>query len=464
MTNILNTLRSVRERYSPILSRFFGGKLYAAAVALLVVIGHSTKLEFYFNFPIMISAYLALLFCDSIRAFLPTLLTLVYQINYTHGFSDYYFTPPVFVILIVMVSVLALCFIFYFVRNIAPKISTRSPMLLPLLLLGVGLLCNGLFSGVWVIKNLFYAVLQIFAYILLFYTFYYGLSDEDSGEMIEHLTFLAAMVSLVISGELAVLYLTKDALFADGGIVKEEVHLGWGMWNPIGFSLTVLIPLLMRGAMVGKHKNLYLIGAFITWGFAVLSMSRNALLFSTLFMAACVIIGCFAGERRTLFRILLGIGITAAVGVVVLFYDKLMPLVEKFFDDNGRYDLWRTAIENFLASPIFGKGFYGFGQGNVFAAFLPWLAHNTVLEYLSATGIIGTAAYIYYRASTFVPVFRRISYNKLMLLLPILVTLFMSFIDNYAFHIYTTFIYSLCLALIFKLYRDEQKESETDTI
>ena len=46
--------------------------------------------------------------------------------------------------------------------------------------------------------------------------------------------------------------------------IKENVHLGWGMWNPIGFSLTVLIPIIMRGAMVEKHRTVYLIAGIVT--------------------------------------------------------------------------------------------------------------------------------------------------------------------------------------------------------
>ena len=139
-------------------------------------------------------------------------------------------------------------------------------------------------------------------------------------------------------------------------------------------------------------------------------------------------------------------------------FDKLIPLAEKFLYDNGRFDLWRTAVENFLEAPIFGKGFYGFGMGNVFASFLPWLAHNTVLEFMSATGIVGTLAYLYYRISTAIPFIRRMSYDRLMLALPILITLGMSMIDNYVFHVYTTFIYTLCLAVAFKM-QSEEKEN-----
>ena len=77
---------------------------------------------------------------------------------------------------------------------------------------------------------------------------------------------------------------------------------------------------------------------------------------------------------------------------------------------------------------------------------------------LSATGILGTLAYLFYRVCTARIFFKNMSLDKLMLLLPILVTLGMSLIDNYTFHVYTTFIYSLCLAVAFEI--GEGKDAE----
>lgn len=451
MTRLKDFLSHLEERTAPVCA-FLDGRLYPLLVAIFVVIGHGTGLEFYFNIPIMLSAYFALLFSRSIKPFIPILLTIIYQINYTHAFSDYYLSGAVFVILIVMVSLLALCFIYFFARNILPSINFGSPLMLPLIIFSAAVLLGGAFTDGWVIKNLFYGILQIFAYVLVFYTLYYGLKNEDTSELISYITYVVTIAGLTVFSELLVLYLTSDRLIVDGTVIKEEVHLGWGMWNPIGFILTVTIPLAMRGAMRGKYKTAYLIAAILLWGGAILSMSRNAMLFSTLTVAVCVVIGAIASERRLLFRILLGIGIVGAVGICVLLWDKLPELLSKFLNDNGRYDLWKAAIENFLSAPVFGRGFYGFGMGNVFAAFLPWLAHNTLLEMLSAAGILGFSAYVFYRVKTLVPLFRkRPSFDMLMLYLPIFVTLGMSLIDNYVFHIYTTFTYSVCLALIFKL-------------
>ena len=459
MSEFKTKLIAAKERCIPPFLNFLDGPIYPIIVGLLAVVGHTFTIEFYCNFFVMIPAIVYLLFSKRIRGFLPALLMIMYQITPEHspiepGYSDYYFTGHVFVILVILVSLLAASFIFFFIRNIAPKFSLKSPLLFPLILLSLAFLLGGAFSGRWVFKNLFYSVMQIFGYFMLFFSFYYGIENEDPKEFIKYITNLAVVISFVICAELMALFIT-DGVFTELDEftkTKVKIHLGWGMWNPIGFSLTVLIPLIFRGALFGeKYRPFYLAAAIITWVFALLSLSRNAQLFSTIGVAACVIIGSFRGRMKITSRILLGLGSLGAVALCILMWDKIPGMLSEFFYDNGRFQLWGTALENFASSPIFGKGFYGFGQGNNIAAFLPWLAHNTPLEFMSAMGILGIGAYIYYRVMTVMPFLGKYNDDKLMLALPILLTLGMSFIDNYVFHVYTMFIYTICLATVYRI-------------
>lgn len=467
MINFFKKADELKRRFAPHFLRFMDSRLCPITVGALVFIGHTFNIEFWCNLFVMIPAALYLLLSDRIRGFLPALLMILYQITPEHssvapGFSDYYFSAPIFVPLLILVLLLVLSFIIFFAKNVLPRISRATPMLFPSAALCLSFFMGGAFSDRWDPKNLFYALMQTLGFILVFLTVYYGIRNEKSEEFIPYLTDLALIVASVIGAELLCLYITNDALIVDGSIVKEEVHLGWGMWNPIGFSLTVLIPLIMRGALFGESKRpMYLIGSIATWIFAVMSMSRNALLFSTLAVAACVVIGAFFGKMKLLCRILTAIGFTGAVALAVLLWDKLPGLITSFLNDNGRFELWKTAVDNFLEFPIFGAGFYGFGRGNNFAAFLPWLAHNTPLAVMSAAGGVGIICYVYYRVQTIRPFAKSFTLEKLMLLLPILVTLGMSLIDNYVFHVYTMFIYNVCLATVFRL-NDEAAEKASE--
>ena len=177
-----------------------------------------------------------------------------------------------------------------------------------------------------------------------------------------------------------------------------------------------------------------------------------------------LIAGCFLGARKKLFRItsvsLVGIGLAGAMLLWNKISSLLSDVLERGFSDNGRYELWWQGIKNFLSSPIFGKGFFGYGQTDVFevAAFIPTMAHSTTVQLLSAMGIVGFLAYAYYRVKSLTPFIKKPTLEKCALLAPVLVTLGMSLLDNFIFYLYTAFYSLIALAIAFRVWQsDEQR-------
>lgn len=459
------------------LKNFFEGSLYPALVAVFTLVGHISGLEFYINIVNMLAVCVALLVCTSFKPILPFMLTVIFQVNIKHSpgiptWSSYYFETPKLIILAILVALLVGSLVYFIIKNTVPKIRRDAFRKLPLfpsvIILAAAFLLNGLFSSEWRPSSLIYGFIQAFIYSVFFYIIYYGFEDEDVSALLDSLSYIAALVAAVLIGEMIFMFLTYDSIFANGSLVKEEINLGWGIWNPIGFCLTVTIPMQMRGAMKLKYPFVYLTSALLTWIFAILTLSRNALIFASLAIAASMIIACFVGERKRLFRIITAVGVLLAVAAVALLWDKisttLIDLINRGFSDNGRYELWSIGINNFLSAPVFGTGFFGYGETDVFmvATFIPTLAHNTLVEMLSAAGIVGILAYLYYRASTAILFIKNFSYEKLMLLLPILLTLGMSLIDNFVFHFYTSFWYLICLAVVCKMNKEQQKEMDSE--
>ena len=456
------------------LRAFFEGWAYPLAIALLTLIGHVSGLEFYFNAISMLAVSLALTLSRSFTVALPFMLTVVMQVNLRHSpgvptWSDYYFTPCKLITVIALILILAASLIYFIIKNVIPKIKSggvsKIPLFPSLIAFSCALLMNGV-GGEWTTAGLIYAIAEVSVYFLLFYIVYYGLSDEPASALMDRLSYLALLVAAVIIGEMIFMFATYDGIFEGGALVKERINLGWAIWNPIGFSLTVTIPLLMRGAMFSRTWWLYLAASILTWGFAVLTLSRNSLIFATLTLGACMIIACFKGNRRRTFRIITLSALIVAALTLILLWSKIASLLgdilERGFSDNGRFELWRIGLGNFLDAPVFGNGFFSYGETDVFevASFIPTLAHNTFIELLSACGIFGLIAYLYYRISTLKCFVKRPSFDKLMLALPIAVTLGMSLVDNFVFHFYTVFWYLICLAVALKL--DREAESKTD--
>jgi O-antigen ligase len=103
-----------------------------------------------------------------------------------------------------------------------------------------------------------------------------------------------------------------------------------------------------------------------------------------------------------------------------------------------------------LDSPLFGGGFYGFDvETDVFGP-LAKQAHNTVLQLLSAIGVVGFLAYFYYRYKTALYIFKKRSLSKTLMAISIGVFLFSSLLDNFVFNVYPVFYYTVALVIIIK--------------
>ena len=462
---------SKSNKYLPVIRNFYEGRLYPFLVASMVLIGHITALELYFAIVILLSAAHAFFICDTVKPFLPTALTFVYIVNIEHTpgmptWSDYYKQPYVVITAVILFSLLFISAIYFTVKHIVPVFSARkAPLFVPLILLSAAFILNGAFAPNWSFASLLYGAAQAAVFFFIFYLFYYGLKKENTNELLDHISYLALLSAMVLVGEIINMFLTNDSLLnAWGTLVKENFNLGWGISNPIGFCLILLIPILIRGTVKCRFKYVYLFAA-IAVSFATFStLSRNAMLFGALFLAISFILALIKDKPKWPYVTIAVLG-ALAIGVIVSafrerLYWLLVALLRHGFSDSGRFALWESCWTNFTDSPIFGKGFFDWGdaEGYIVANFLPNMAHNTVFQLLSSMGIVGLIAYLIYRVRSLAPFLKRITFEKIMMLLPILITIGTSLLDNFMFYFYTTFIYQLMLAVAFKTADDERAE------
>ncbi len=458
---------SVKRLDLNLLRAFYMGRIYPAVVCALVLVGSLTGLEMYFNFLVAGLFVSALVISRSTRPMIVSLCTYIFQLSTKNSpslinNSDYLYTGwRLWVLVISVISIFIGAFYFFFKNKLYRRICIkRDRIILPIVVLCAAFLVNGAFSDSWAPMSLVFALAQVLVYGFIFMLFFYGLSDDDTTDtLMPYLSYVASLMASVIIIQLAHLFITADNIFVDGAINKEGVVLGWGIWNLIGACLAMLIPVIFWGVMHSKYSWAYFTVATLTWLAAVLTMSRNALIFASLTYATCVIIACFCGNYRKPYRIICAIGVLGVIGLAIVLWPKIQALLGDYFargfDSNGRFELWAIAWKNFLDYPIFGRGFSGFEsvhqlESGPFAHMgpMPTMAHNTPLELLSATGIVGTLAYGYYRVVSFIPVFKRPTLAKTMLAISLLATLGGSLLDNFVFNIYPMYFAMVTLAII----------------
>lgn len=458
--------------------KFLNGNLYPFLVALFVLIGHVTALEFYFNIPIILSAVFCLIFSPTLKPFIIVLTTFLYQINLKHtpgafyetqeelGFDPEYYTKPAILTVIIILALIVFSAIIYrFVRYSALRLRKNTPLLFPISLFCSALVLNGAFFQFYTVSNLFYGLAQVLVFFFIFYLFYFGLRDIPKAELVSYISYVALLNAMVLVGEMAFMYLTYENLFLpNGSILKEWINLGWSVSNPIAFNITVLMPMLAYGAMTKRASPIYFIATVACFASAILTLSKNAFVFSTLTFIACLVFGCIKGEKRKLFRIMTLLLFAIGAVFFIIFFDKIYLLFEEYlnrgFSDNGRFALWERAFECLLESPLFGVGFFNFGDIGTptFLEILPTMAHNTIFVVMSSMGIFGLISYAYYRIRTVLPLIKRPTTEKTAFLLTLASMLAMSLLDNHVFYIHTMFYYSIILAVSVIITEREKEE------
>jgi len=433
---------------------FFNGRIYPLVICALALISSCLGLEIFCTVLHLALLIGALLLANTVKPAIISLLTMHLFVSRIHSpfypnYSDYIFSGWRLVFVIICAVLVFAAILTFFIKNkLYKNISlTKTPLLLPLAVLSVAFLLNGAFSDSWSAHDLPLAIAHAAAYLVVFLFVYLGLSSEKEG-LTSYISYIAMLVSLVISVQLALRYIFAiDEIIVAGEIVKGGTALGWGIWNLVGASLVVLIPLIFAGMSSSRYPWLHFAAATVTYVMAVLSLSRNALVVGTVVYAASVIIFAFSGKYKTVFRIIAAIGTVAAAVLLILLWDKLFAALT---DDNGRYNIWTAAWESFLRAPLFGSGFSGLIVETDLFGPLPKMAHNLILQLLSAMGIFGILAYAYFLYESVRLVKSTGTVEGLMLSLSPLALLLGSMLDNFAFNVYPMFLYMTVMAIIAK--------------
>ena len=459
-------------RVSDALKEFFMGKFYPIILAVIVTAGHVMEREMLTATIIVLLALLQLCICDSIRPLIIIVATFIFQVTLEHSpatptFSDYYFSEWRLTHIIVLGAIVVLAFGFFVIRKkLWRGFSSRNiGLLLSLLLLAIAFSSNGFGSDTWSAAGLAFGFAQGVFYIILFTLFYFGLSEEnDETELLDYINYISLIISLMMLVQMALLFTSGEAIL-DGSIVKSKVLLGWATCNPLGTMLVTMIPVLFYGTMTKKTGIIYFLTATAMYAAAVSTCSRNALLFGTLIYGGCLLIVAFGAPKkwqRTVGKLVICLGVLAVIAVAVLLKDKLAVLFKSFVnqgaDDNGRFYLWALAWDQFMDNKLFGGGFFAFGNEmtGLTINIMPTMAHNTLLELLSSTGIVGTFAYLFYRVRTVMPLLDRPTLGKTMLGLTYLTVVFASLLDVFVFCFYPMLFPLIVMAVVCRIY-DIQK-------
>ena len=129
-------------------------------------------------------------------------------------------------------------------------------------------------------------------------------------------------------------------------------------------------------------------------------------------------------------------------------------LIKIGMNDSGRIEIYKTNLISSLDTFIFGKGFYNvppYQWGDIEKiTFIPPRYHNTYVQLICSTGIVGLLAYFYHRFETLRLVFKKLTLNKVFVALSFLALPLSSILDCHFFNIGPGFLYGIALLFLEK--------------
>lgn len=318
------------------------------------------------------------------------------------------------------------------------------------MLSGIGMDGYGNLAG----KNVIYGLIQGAA-LLLPYWLMVGAVDFRRND--SYWAWMAVAAGCLLVFEILWIYLTRSIVTA-GVLDRTQIYTGWGMYNNVGGMLAFLIPFAFWLAM--RYQKLpfaYVAGMVMVLG-VFLTCSRSSMLLATAsYLLCCLLMP--AGKYSTLrWSILLGLALAAGL-VLMICWDTISTALGQLLDDTNmqsRVDIYGQGLDEFAKNPVFGSSFYpewglsyNWAQTDI-VEFMPARWHNTPVQLLASTGIVGFAAYGFHRFQTVKLAIRRKVPMDMLIVLSLGTILAGSLVDCHMFNVGPGMLYAILLAWLEK--------------
>lgn len=440
-----------------VIKKILESKFFPFISAAVILFGYYFSLDLLNIYYVAICILLVLLFLDDstpiigIFLFMNIILSKEHSPAININGSEYLYQPEVLSQIIAVVALLIVIVLIKIAIAIKNKQFKFSPMFFGLAVLFVALLLNGIFAEGYSYGYFLFGLAVAASFLGIF--MYGACTITPNKETYEKIAWAFIAMSLTMIIELVVAYLTTEDLIVDGVIVRGRLTYGWGVYNTMGMLLTMSLPAAFYLAGRYKYGWLFTIYAIIVFIANWFSMSRQAMIGSTIIFVLCTIVLLVKG-RNKLINFAVIIAVIAALAIYIsVCWDQVSTLFSSILaaldTGSGRTILYEQALENFAKYPIFGIGFCS-PETTDYAGELvfPLTYHDTILQFLGSCGAVGLFAYGLHRAQTVISYVKNITVERTFVALTILALLIVSIFDNHLFHFFPTLVYSMLVAVM----------------
>ena len=364
--------------------------------------------------------------------------------------------------------------------SIAEAFKRRRLFTVSIIAMDIAFLTNGMFSDKYNIANLGYGALMAMGFTVVYFIVSGMLTHSEDPISYACVTMVAtAYVALLQIMQVAVelhkkgkffLFFDAERFGVDSILInKDDLALGWGISTVIAAVFVLGIPAAMYLAREKKLSLFFYFSSVLFVLGTVIINVRSAMFIGALALIVSMIICCIKGKNRVLIRVYTAVfALLCIIALIAINYTlvSLSSLVDKVVEilrlgvgvDEARGELWANGIEDFKSSPWFGVGFNDggyadeFRKNNVFSN----MYHCIFVEIPGAMGVVGCIAFLIHIVSLGILFFKRMSVNKLLLLLVPIMIIGMSIVDNFFFYLHFQIFYGAFVALAELTHTKEQ--------
>ncbi len=387
-------------------------------------------------------AILILLFCSNINNF----FALLFYVSFFIKNIDDKNTP--WLVYIICIGLAVVLLIAYFVKMciLEKDKVNKGTMWIAIIISTIAFLLGGVIGHFDIINALIILGFSVATFII------YILARNKTVRLDKYLAYLFTVGALFLT---LVILVGRLRLVGTIFISKPEGELFFFSaqeLNTASIYITLGIVGCYRLGRKTKYDIAYFALAILLFLSVVLTCCRITTLVSFMVLIAVYVLLIVDSEnkKRFLWFTLVCVVIVSLLSVIFreYIYSLFEMLLEKLQSGlNGRDQLWPWCFDRFLENPIFGMGFVSDTPVPSLREFTTIvLAHNTVLQWLTSLGVIGTLLMGYFYFKKYTTIFKKFSKSKVFCLLAVLVIEVVGMLDQAP--AMDTFTYILPLVLI----------------
>lgn len=418
------------------IEKTLSNRIWIPVVLTIGFLGWFNSID-YIAIPILaVFCALIFIFCNDVKNIFPIIFAVPFLIKSIENTTQ-------LICIGVAIGIFVVSAIYFVIKQFVHKTNMRKGLLFwPLIISDIAFI----FGGVIGYFNLLAFLITIGLSLAIY--FLYFLAINFCPDFKSYITDTFIIIGFMLFAQLLIEYLQEDKTFISAITSKTVILIGVQHINVVAIYFVMAMISSFQYACKNNKDYMYCLLSIFFAICTYFTYSRMMTLIGAIFFVIALIIVFKNSQNKKIFLISGFILLTILTITFTAFYDKISKFLDWHlnlgFSGNGRDALWPWCCEKFLDSPWIGIGFVSTDPvPTLVTTETVVLAHNTILQYLTSVGILGSIMVSFLYIQKYIILCQKFNLFKLFNLLQILIIALSGITDQAASMDFFIFLISL---------------------